>query len=187
VEDFVETFKNVTLSAAVSASLNNDDKMVYHSFCMDMQQWSEGDNAFFDWLIFGDELTFHISGKVNKHNVRIWGTENPRGTVEHVWDSLKVNAFCAVSCTKVYGPFFFHENTVTGRIYLNIFSEWLLPQLQEDSANFIFIQDGAPPHYHNGGSKLPGSKSASTLDWPFNRPEHGTDMLATKKYRSNAL
>jgi hypothetical protein len=37
------------------------------------------------------------------------------------------------------------------------------------------------------GSKLPGSKSASTLDWPLNRPEHGTDTLATKKSKSNAL
>jgi hypothetical protein len=36
---------------------------------MDMQQRSE-DDVFFDWLIFGDESNFHISGKVNKHNVR---------------------------------------------------------------------------------------------------------------------
>jgi hypothetical protein len=28
------------------------------------------------------------------------------------------------------------------------FSDWLVPQLQEDSANFIFIQDGALPHWH---------------------------------------
>jgi hypothetical protein len=45
---------------------------------------------FFDWVIFGDESTFHISGTVNKHNVHIWGTENPRPVVEHVRDSRKV-------------------------------------------------------------------------------------------------
>jgi len=30
-----------------------------------------------------------------------------------------------------------------------MFSEWLLPQMQQDSGNFIFIQDEAPPHWHS--------------------------------------
>jgi len=25
---------------------------------------------------------------------------------------------------------------------------WLMPQLEEDIVDFIFQQDGAPPHYH---------------------------------------
>jgi hypothetical protein len=52
-------------------SSSNDNKIVRHSFCIDMQQWSEEDDAFFNQLISGDELTFHISEKVNKHNVHI--------------------------------------------------------------------------------------------------------------------
>jgi len=115
-----------------------------------MQQWNEENDDFFNQLIFGDESTFHLSGKVNKHNMRIWGTENPRELVQYVRDSPIVNIFCAVSRTKVYGPFFFHANTVTGITYLDMFSEWLLPQMQQDSENFIFIQDGALPHWHNG-------------------------------------
>jgi hypothetical protein len=27
--------------------------------------------------MFTDETTFHVSGKVYRHNVRIWGTEIP--------------------------------------------------------------------------------------------------------------
>ena len=27
-------------------------------------------------------------------------------------------------------------------------AEWLMPQLHEDNDNFIFQQDGAPPHWH---------------------------------------
>jgi hypothetical protein len=100
-------------------SLSNGDKIVRHSFCMGMQMRSEEDDAFFDWLIVSDEPDFHIGGKVTKHNVRIWGTENPREMVEHVRGSPKVNVFCAVSGTKVCGLFFFRENTVTGRIYLD--------------------------------------------------------------------
>jgi len=78
-----------------------DDKRVCYSFCMNMQQWNKEDDDFFNWLIFGDESTFHLSGKVNKHNVRIWGTETPRELVQYVRDSPKRNVICAVSCRKV--------------------------------------------------------------------------------------
>ncbi|PSN29696.1 hypothetical protein C0J52_27396 [Blattella germanica] len=56
-----------------------------------------------------DMLKRRDFGKVNRHNVRIWGTENPRVIVEHVRDSPKCNVFCALSNNKVYGPFFFAE------------------------------------------------------------------------------
>jgi len=85
---------------------------------------------------------------MNRHNIRIWRTENPRATMEHVRDLPKVNVFCAVSSCKVYGPFFFAEPAVTGINYLDMLQLWLMPQLQEDSEYFIFQQDGAPPHFH---------------------------------------
>ena len=47
-------------------------------------------------------------------------------------------------------------------------SEWLLPQMQQDSENFIFIQDGAPPHWHSGVRHYLDEKSSTTLDWPIN-------------------
>jgi hypothetical protein len=98
--------------------------------------------------VFSDEASFHLSGKVNRHNVRIWGTENPRATVQHIRDSLNVNVFCAISSRKVYGLFFFTEKSVNGFVYLDMLQLWLLPHLQEDSDNSILQQDGAPPHFH---------------------------------------
>jgi hypothetical protein len=65
-----------------------------------------GGDDFFNRLIFGDESTFHVGGKVNKHNVRVWGTENPWELVQYLRDSPNINVFCAASRTKVYGPFF---------------------------------------------------------------------------------
>jgi hypothetical protein len=59
-------------------------------------------------------VTFRINGKVNQHNVRVWETENPHVTLEHERDSPKMKVFGAISKEKVYGPFFFLENTVTG-------------------------------------------------------------------------
>jgi hypothetical protein len=112
-------------------------------------RWSRRENFKSDIserLVFNDESTFHISGKINKRNVRIWGSENPGATVEHVRGSPKINVFCALSSKKVYGPFFFQEKIVTGASYLYMLIYWLMPQLHED--NFVFKHDGAPPHWH---------------------------------------
>jgi len=45
---------------------------------MSMQQWNEEDD-FFNRLIFGDESTFHLSGKVNKQRAYM-GNRKPKGT-----------------------------------------------------------------------------------------------------------
>ena len=84
-----------------------------------MQERFAGD-GFADSLIFSEEATFHLSGKVNRYNLRIWGTENPRVVIQNVRDSLKVNVFCAISNEKVYGPFFLEEPTINGMIYLHM-------------------------------------------------------------------
>jgi hypothetical protein len=53
-----------------------------------------------------------------------------------------------MSTRKVYRPFFFREDTVTGTIYLEMLQTWLFPRLQEDEPeDFIMQQDGAPPHF----------------------------------------
>ena len=64
-------------------------------------------------------------------------------------DSPKVNVFCAISRRRVFGPFFFAEDTVTGRVYLNMLENWLMPQLaDEEVQGYIYQQDGTPPHWH---------------------------------------
>jgi hypothetical protein len=103
-------------------ALNPQDHNLFLHFCMDIQQQLEED-GFAEKLVFSDEAMFHVCGKVNHHNVCIWGTENPHATMEHFRDSPKVNVFCVVSSCKVYGPFFFAEPTFTGINYLD-----MLPQ-----------------------------------------------------------
>ncbi|PNF35740.1 hypothetical protein B7P43_G15308, partial [Cryptotermes secundus] len=110
--------------------LTDADKVVCKEFCMQMFHHIQDDS-----VIFSDESTFHVSGKVNTHNHRIWGSENP-----HV--SLRKE--------RVYGPFFFVETTITSIIYLDmLFQEFLIPQLDEDNQErrIHFQQDSAPPHY----------------------------------------
>jgi len=130
-------------------ALRPNDKRKRVEFCDRMLQNMEY-NTFLPRLIFSDEATFHLSRKVNRHVVHIWGLQNPQEALEHERDSPKVNVFCALSQTKVYGLFFFAENTVTGVTYLAMLQNWLLPQMSEDSEDFIFQQGGAPPHWHLG-------------------------------------
>ena len=42
------------------------------TFCTELQALKEED-GFFERLIFSDGCTFHLCGKVNRHNVHIWG------------------------------------------------------------------------------------------------------------------
>jgi hypothetical protein len=81
--------------APFAPGLSDREKTTLRDFCTEMQECCEED-GFSELLIFRDESTFHISEKVNKQNVRIGGTENPRATVQHVRDSPNVNVFCAL-------------------------------------------------------------------------------------------
>src|SRR5215469_2188886 len=110
----------------------------------------ERDDHFLSNLIFSDEATFHISGRVNRHNCRIWGEENPHELYEHERDSPKVTVWCALANNRIYGPYFFDEKTVNSASYLNMLQTFFVPQLQQIRGHLrriIFQQDGAPPHY----------------------------------------
>jgi hypothetical protein len=116
-------------------SLSGQDKTTRRDFCTEMQERCEED-GFSESLIFSDESTFHISGKVNKENVHIWGTENLRATVQHVRDSPKVNVFCAMSC-KIVRPLLFPRKTVTGASYLDMLINWLMSELHREARNYL--------------------------------------------------
>jgi len=80
-------------------ALNPQDYNLRLRFCLDFQQRLRED-GFAEKLVFSDETTFHVCSKINRHNVRIWGTENSHATTQYVCDSPKVNVFCAVSSCK---------------------------------------------------------------------------------------
>ena len=87
--------------------LSDEDHRCQLDLCLQLQDLMSSDDHFLEMVQFSDEATFHVSGAVNRRNVRIWESENPRAYVEHQRDSPKVNVFCAISSQKVYGPFFF--------------------------------------------------------------------------------
>ena len=105
------------------------------------------DNGYLNSVCFADEATFHVSGKVNKHNIRIWGSQNPCEVLERERDSLKINVWCGLMHNQIIGPFIFAESTITANIYLDMLKHYVVPQLEEFQPRVVFQQDGAPPHW----------------------------------------
>jgi hypothetical protein len=60
-------------------ALEPDDRPRRAAFATEILQRID-DNDYLTRVCFSDEPNFHTSGKVNRHNVRIWGSENPRVT-----------------------------------------------------------------------------------------------------------
>ena len=128
-------------------ALQPNDFKLRHEFAIEMLDRIEQNPNYLANVVFSDEATFHTCGKVNRHNVRIWGSEAPHSFREHVRDSRKVNVWCALMKDMIVGPFFFIEQTVTGDIYLDMLEQFAVPQLIPRQPHVIFQQDGAPPHW----------------------------------------
>ncbi|GBM87830.1 hypothetical protein AVEN_38498-1 [Araneus ventricosus] len=66
-------------------------------FAVEVLDRIENEHDFLNRIIFSDESTFHANNKVNKHNCRIWGSENPHAIQEVERNSPKINVWCALS------------------------------------------------------------------------------------------
>ena len=129
-------------------ALHEEDYPNRAARCAEFVDQIENDNLLND-ILFSDEATFHTCGKVNRHNCRIWANERPTDFMEWERDSPKVNVWLGMTRSKIYGPFFFHEQSVTGNIYLDMLQLFLEPQLVSDGIldSVVFQHDGAPCHY----------------------------------------
>ena len=160
----------------ITQKIKHDDKHKRLTFAASVLDKIDENNSYLDHICFSDESTFHISGKVNRHNCRIWGSENPSVVFQHERDSPKVNVWCGLMKDRVIGPFFFAEPTVTARTYLDMLELYVVPQLP---AGTIYQQDGAPPHYALEVRKFlndnfPGQwigRGSETIAWPPRSPD----------------
>ena len=62
----------------------------------------EENGNYLDLVLFSDESTFHVCGKVNRHNCRIWGSENPHQVIEYERDTPKLNVWLGLHKHGVY-------------------------------------------------------------------------------------
>ena len=128
-----------------------DDRPKRVKFATFMLNTIDEDETFLRCICFSDEATFYVNGCVNRHNCRIWGTQQPNEIHEYVRGSPKVNVWCGLPYDRVIGPFFFSESTITGVVYLDLLEQYVFPQIetfeQETVSRVIFMQVGAPPHF----------------------------------------
>jgi hypothetical protein len=85
--------------------LEPDDCHKRKTLCETLLAEMDSDETIGQGLVFSDEETFHTSVKVNRHDHRVWGTEN-HATLGLRNDSSKAKVCRARSCSQVQGPFF---------------------------------------------------------------------------------
>jgi hypothetical protein len=122
------------------------DKPQRVNFVTFMLEQLNADYSYLQKILFSDEAIFHTHGVVNRHNCRIWGSENPHALMEHVHDSSRVNMWCGIMSGRIVGPFVFHESTITSAVCLDMLENFVFPQIAEVDG-LIFQQDVAPPHF----------------------------------------
>lgn len=119
------------------------------AFSEEFIQWYNEWPQLFDNILWSDEAVFHVGGFVNKHNCHYWAQHNPKMSVEKLQKRPKLTVWCGFTSSNVVGPFILRE-TMNGVRYLNMLREQVWPVISrwENAQSIIFMQDGAPPHYH---------------------------------------
>ncbi|CAH2099714.1 unnamed protein product [Euphydryas editha] len=104
-------------------------------------------------IFFSDEAHIMLGGYVNKQNCRIWGSENPKVTVERPLHPQKITVWCFIWSGGVIGPYFFENDegvtqTVNSDRYSHMITEFFFWREIEDMdvENMWFQQDGATSH-----------------------------------------
>ena len=115
------------------------------------------DADFSKTIIFSDEAHFDFGGYVNKHNCRIWGTENPHAYVEKPMHPKRVTVWCGFWSRGIIGPFLFENEqgeavTVNGDCYRAIFNEFLFTKIEEEDIGNIWFQQGGATCHTAGGT-----------------------------------
>ena len=119
-------------------ALKPDDRPRRAAFAEEILQRIDDDNGYLNSVCFSDEATFHVSGKVNKHNIRIWGSQNPCEVLDRERDSPKINVWCGLMHNQIIVPFIFAESTITANIYLEMLKHYVVHQLEEFQPRVVF-------------------------------------------------
>lgn len=123
--------------------LHDGDQDRRVEFCEKMLGMIDEDNTFIDRIWWSDEATFKLNGHINRHNCVYWSADNPGLIIEKEVNLPGICVWAAISSNGLLGPYFF-DGTVTSEKYLGMLREYLWPRIRQ---NYLFQQDGAPPHY----------------------------------------
>ena len=128
--------------------LFDSDQAARNLMCIELLNFFTNDEHFLSKICFSDEATFHLHGRVNRHNSVIWGTENPKVVDEVPIKSPKVTVWCGLTKKEIIGPYFFEHN-VDSQSYQTMLKTFFIPQLKSRRIykKTIFQQDRASAHW----------------------------------------
>jgi hypothetical protein len=78
-------------------ALQPNDRPRRAAFATEILHRIDEDNDYLKRVVFSDEATFHISGKVNRHNVRIWGRNISKPMDWERWSNTMVRQTLPIS------------------------------------------------------------------------------------------
>lgn len=135
----------------------------------------EADSDFQNRVLWTDEASFKLNGRVNRHNCVYWSDVNPHEVLQEELNVPGITVWAGIWSGGIVGPYFFND-TVRGDSYLEMLQDTVFPELQNnplyENTNLIWQQDGAPPHYsllvreclNSNFDEWIGRRG--TIDWP---------------------
>jgi hypothetical protein len=72
-------------------AITPNDTVMHYIFYTYMMARIEENKTFLSTMCFSHNATFHVSRKVNRHNICIWGCENPNVAIKNSRESPKLN------------------------------------------------------------------------------------------------
>lgn len=131
-------------------TLYPSDEAARIAMSLEFKQRIIDDRNYLNNLFFSDEATFHVNGRVNRHNSIIWGRNNPHAIHEVPIKSPSVCVWAGIYHDRIIGPYFF-ESTVKADDYSEMLRVFAIPEMKRlrRFSRTIFMHDGAPSHWAN--------------------------------------
>ena len=83
-------------------ALSDGNKGKRQEYCGEMFDKMENEDDYPNKIVVSHKATFHLSGKVHRHETRIWGRDNSHEIAEYVWNSPKLDfCVCVLYCENV--------------------------------------------------------------------------------------
>ena len=91
------------------------NKQERSEFCHSISERIENNPDDLGLILFSDKAHFHLSGHVNKQNMRFWASQQPHKHTLQPLNQEKVRVLCVIGKGEMLEPYFFEDdgNSVT--------------------------------------------------------------------------
>jgi transposase len=139
-------------------------------FCDQMANFGD---AFWNNVIWSDETSVQQCPKGKELILRVHSTN--KNTLDMINPQIHSGGFSVMfwGCFSKLGlgPLVAIEGTMNSEKYIEILSDYVLPEIQAAGQHMVFMQDNAPCHKSRVVKQFMDEKNIETLDWPPQSPD----------------